>query len=89
MNLTKIIDLKERIAVSDAFTPNERNFILECISIAMRRMTGLTEHELVGETLVREEIGIVARCTCGWTSNGHFSSMAASVAFRAHQEGAK
>jgi hypothetical protein len=32
MNLTRIIDLKERIAISDAFKPDERNFILECIN---------------------------------------------------------
>lgn len=31
MNLTKIIDLKERIATSEAFTPEERDFMLECI----------------------------------------------------------
>jgi hypothetical protein len=29
-----LIDLKERIAVCDAFTPEERDFILMCINIA-------------------------------------------------------
>jgi hypothetical protein len=44
------------------------------------------KHRLVDDTLTRDESGIVARCVCGWVSPGHFSSMAASVAFREHQE---
>jgi len=35
MNLTRIIDLKERIATSDAFKPDERDFLLECIVTAV------------------------------------------------------
>ena len=35
MNLTRIIDLKERIATSDAFKPDERDFLLECIVSAV------------------------------------------------------
>ena len=45
----------------------------------------MAEHKLVGGTLTRNEDGIVARCTCGWSS-AHFSSMAASAAFQDHQE---
>lgn len=45
-----------------------------------------TSHGLVGGTLRREEDGITARCQCGWVSRGHFSSLAASAAFRDHQE---
>jgi hypothetical protein len=44
----------------------------------------MAEHKLVGGTLTRNEGGIVARCTCGWSST-HFSSMAASAAFQDHQ----
>lgn len=45
------------------------------------------EHKLVNNTLVVERPdGIVARCQCGWVSAGHFSSLAASLAFRDHQE---
>src|SRR5262245_35573097 len=44
------------------------------------------EHKLVGHTLTRDEKGIVAQCVCGWASTGHFSSMAASAAFRQHQD---
>jgi len=53
---------------------------LDCISCAEQR------HRLVDDTLVRETNGIAARCACGWASVGHFSSMAASVAFRTHVE---
>jgi hypothetical protein len=44
-------------------------------------------HRLVDDTLTRDADGITARCTCGWESRGHFSSMAASALFREHQEG--
>jgi len=44
----------------------------------------LDRHWLMGETLTREHDGILARCICGWTSRGHFSSMAASAAFQNH-----
>lgn len=36
--------------------------------------------------LERDLDGITARCTCGWVSRGHFTSLAASAAFRDHQE---
>jgi len=35
MNLTAIIRLKEKIAISSEFTPKERDFILESINIAI------------------------------------------------------
>jgi hypothetical protein len=35
MNLTRIIDIKERIAISTVWKPDERDFILECINIAI------------------------------------------------------
>lgn len=41
-------------------------------------------HRLVNGTLVREGKGIDAICECGWASRGHFSSLAASAAFREH-----
>lgn len=50
------------------------------------------EHKLVDNTLnvEREENGvakgIIGRCTCGWTTGYRFTSLAASVAFRDHQE---
>lgn len=46
----------------------------------------MSEHKLVGDTLVTdvERKGIVARCTCGWTSGPRFSSMIASALFRDH-----
>lgn len=47
----------------------------------------MSEHKLVSGSLVRQESGIVARCECGWASGGHFSSFAASAAFREHKEG--
>src|SRR5215471_7178066 len=37
MNLTRIIDIKERIAISEAFKPDEREFMLECINEAIER----------------------------------------------------
>jgi hypothetical protein len=46
----------------------------------------MTKHQLVGNTLVRDRKGIAARCTCGWSSGGHFSSMSASAAMMDHQE---
>lgn len=46
MNLTHIIDLKERIATSIAFSPEERDFLLECISVAVGHEMGrLATHE--------------------------------------------
>jgi hypothetical protein len=35
MNLTRIIDIKERIALSPEWKPDERDFILECINVAI------------------------------------------------------
>jgi hypothetical protein len=35
MNLTRIIDIKERIAISPEWKPEERDFILECINVAI------------------------------------------------------
>ena len=35
MNLTAIIRLKEKVAVSSEFTPKERDFILDAINIAV------------------------------------------------------
>lgn len=35
MNLTAIVHLKEKIAISEAFTPQERDFILEAINVAI------------------------------------------------------
>ena len=46
----------------------------------------MSTHKLVNGTLTHDTGGgIVARCTCGWSSE-HFSSMAASAAFMDHQE---
>jgi hypothetical protein len=45
----------------------------------------MTEHKLVDDELKREGNMIVARCTCGWTSQ-NFTSLAASVLFRDHCE---
>jgi hypothetical protein len=44
-------------------------------------------HSLNGG-LNRDESGITAKCTCGWVSRGHFTSLAASAAFRDHVEAA-
>jgi len=46
----------------------------------------MSDHKLVAGTLLRESGGIVARCTCGWVSGGHFSSMGASAAMMDHKE---
>ena len=52
------------------------------------------EHKLVDDTLIVERdgngkaLGILARCTCGWTSS-HFTSMSASSAFMDHQDSVK
>jgi hypothetical protein len=35
MNLTRIIDIKERIAISSEWEPAERDFLLECINTAI------------------------------------------------------
>jgi hypothetical protein len=37
MNLTRIIDIKERIAISNDWKPDERDFILECINTAVEK----------------------------------------------------
>src|SRR3954469_19938836 len=36
MNLTRIISIKERVAISSEWKPDERDFILECISVAIK-----------------------------------------------------
>jgi hypothetical protein len=48
MNLTRIIDIKERIAISDLFAPDERDFILECINTSIARQMregGAVKHD--------------------------------------------
>lgn len=35
MNLTRIISIKERIAISSEWKPDECDFILDCINIAI------------------------------------------------------
>lgn len=50
--------------------------------------TKARQHNLVDDTLVRADDGIVAICTCGWRSRGYFSSMSATLTFRDHQENA-
>lgn len=53
------------------------------------------QHKLVNDTLTIEDSfldddaskkGVVARCTCGWTSGLRISSMCASAAFEDHVE---
>lgn len=44
------------------------------------------EHKLANGTLITTDRGIVARCTCGWMSTPHFSSLSASAEFRDHQD---
>lgn len=46
----------------------------------------MAEHRLIDGALKRTMDGIAARCECGWVSAGHFSSLAASAAFRDHQD---
>jgi hypothetical protein len=36
MNLTRIISIKERVAISSEWKPDERDFILECINAAIK-----------------------------------------------------
>lgn len=43
-------------------------------------------HKLIDGTLGRDVNGIFARCECGWSSGGHFSSAGASAAFADHVE---
>lgn len=49
----------------------------------------IPSHMLRDGALTRDEAGITAQCECGWVSRGHFSSLAASAAFRAHVEDAQ
>jgi hypothetical protein len=35
MNIARIVDIKERIAISDEWKPEERDFILDCINGAV------------------------------------------------------
>jgi hypothetical protein len=44
------------------------------------------DHQLENNTLICAAKGIVARCSCGWTSGPRFSSLTASLAFRDHCE---
>jgi hypothetical protein len=37
MNLTRIISIKERIATDPQWKPDERDFILDCINLAIRQ----------------------------------------------------
>lgn len=47
----------------------------------------MAEHKLIDDgTLVTTDQGISARCECGWSSGGHFSSLAASAAYQDHKE---
>jgi len=46
-------------------------------------------HQLVDGILVREDDEIIARCTCGWASGGHFTTLAASAAFKEHRDAAR
>lgn len=50
-------------------------------------MSGI--HKLVDGTLYRMKDGIVATCTCGWTSGPRFTSLTASALFLGHQEEAE
>lgn len=34
MNLTQLIDIKEKLAVGEALTPTQRDFVLQCINEA-------------------------------------------------------
>ncbi len=43
-------------------------------------------HELVDGTLYREKDAIVGRCTCGWSTDFHFTSFGASAAYQEHLE---
>jgi hypothetical protein len=43
-------------------------------------------HELVGNTLVIEEGGIIGRCTCGYETGHRFTSLVASAIFQRHQD---
>lgn len=50
----------------------------------------MPDHRLVNSTLTVEKgQGILARCVCGWSSAGHFTSLAASSAFQDHKERAE
>jgi len=46
----------------------------------------MTKHKLVDGCVKVEAGGIAARCTCGWSSLGHFTGMGASAAFQDHVE---
>lgn len=50
-------------------------------------MSVRTDHQLIDDTLVTEADGIVAHCTCGWSSRPCFSSSIASIEFRNHRDG--
>lgn len=50
-------------------------------------------HQLVDDTLYVERdpktgatLGIIGRCTCGWTTGHRFSRVIAAVVFADHQE---
>jgi hypothetical protein len=47
------------------------------------------KHNLVRGTLVADDKGVVATCTCGWNSGHRFSGLIASAAFMDHQEEAE
>lgn len=59
MNLTAIILLKEKIAVSSDFSERERNFILESINIAIGivRSRLSDEEHAAGRTKAGNDIG--------------------------------
>lgn len=44
----------------------------------------MTEHRLLGNSVVREAFGIVGRCVCGWSTGPRFTSMVASSLFQDH-----
>lgn len=46
----------------------------------------MSEHKLVDNHCEVTDLGIIARCTCGWTSGYRFSSSIANVAFQDHRE---
>jgi hypothetical protein len=61
MTVLRIVDLKERIAISDDFSLEERKFLLRCIDLAITRQG-------VGEAVVHEAPNYLGRIDAIWAA---------------------
>ena len=80
MNLTRIISIKERVATSSEWKPDERDFILECINVAIK--DARPRPELSMEDL---RIMVIALRKAAHTSHPEMATRERDIAYRIAQ----